>query len=205
MASWKLIVENYGKIKSAEIEVAPLTLFVGDNNSGKSYLLALLWGIEHFGVEELMIKDFIEYSANVIQLDEQEDTGKSELNFQVISNNNLIIRNVDKKRTEMYFFQNSKVNSMFKRVDHIIFENLSDNNWKIHLIEMKPSVGNEKWNEVKGKFRASYLLVQGIVAMLEMNILETCMYTTYEKVNLSLPETMPSARRLSLGNKLVSP
>lgn len=30
MASWKLIVEDYGKIKSAEIEVAPLTLFVGD-------------------------------------------------------------------------------------------------------------------------------------------------------------------------------
>ena len=30
MASWKLRVENYGKIKSAEIEIAPLTLFVGD-------------------------------------------------------------------------------------------------------------------------------------------------------------------------------
>ena len=39
MAFWKLIVEDFGKIKSAEIEVAPLTLFVGDNNSGKSYLL----------------------------------------------------------------------------------------------------------------------------------------------------------------------
>lgn len=127
------------------------------------------------------------------------------LDFQVISNNNLIIRNVDKKHREIYFFQNSKIKSMFKRVDHIIFENLSDNNWKIHLIEMKSSVGNEKWNEVKGKFRASYLLAQSIATMLEMNILETCMYTTYEKVHLSFSETMPSARRLLLGNKLVSP
>ncbi len=59
MASWKLSVENYGKIKSAEIEVAPLTLFVGDNNSGKSYLLALLWGIEKFGVEALIGEDYI--------------------------------------------------------------------------------------------------------------------------------------------------
>lgn len=33
---WKLKVKGYGKIKSAEIEIAPLTLFVGDNNSGKS-------------------------------------------------------------------------------------------------------------------------------------------------------------------------
>ncbi len=59
MASWKLIVEDYGKIKSAEIEVAPLTLFVGDNNSGKSYLLALLWGIEKFGVEALIGESYI--------------------------------------------------------------------------------------------------------------------------------------------------
>lgn len=42
--SWKLKVWEYGKIKQAEIEVAPLTFFVGDNNSGKSYLMSLLWG-----------------------------------------------------------------------------------------------------------------------------------------------------------------
>lgn len=59
MASWKLIIEDYGKIKSAEIEVAPLTLFVGDNNSGKSYLLALLWGIEKFGVEALIGEEYV--------------------------------------------------------------------------------------------------------------------------------------------------
>lgn len=58
MASWKLIVEDYGKIKSAEVEVSPLTLFVGDNNSGKSYLLALLWGIEFFGVESLIGREY---------------------------------------------------------------------------------------------------------------------------------------------------
>lgn len=42
---WKLKVAGYEKIESAEIEMAPLTLFVGDNNSGKSYLMSLLWGI----------------------------------------------------------------------------------------------------------------------------------------------------------------
>lgn len=36
-------VEQFGKIKKADIRVAPLTLFVGDNNSGKSYLLSLVW------------------------------------------------------------------------------------------------------------------------------------------------------------------
>ncbi len=50
---WRLKVSGYGKIESAEIETAPLTLFVGDNNSGKSYLLSLLWGIRNLGMEIL--------------------------------------------------------------------------------------------------------------------------------------------------------
>lgn len=40
-----LKIEKFGKIEQAEIQPAPLTLFVGDNNSGKSYLLSLLWAI----------------------------------------------------------------------------------------------------------------------------------------------------------------
>ena len=42
---WTLHVEDFGKIESADITVSPLTLFVGDNNSGKSYLLSLLYGL----------------------------------------------------------------------------------------------------------------------------------------------------------------
>jgi len=41
----RFIIEKFGKIERAEIQVSPLTLFVGDNNSGKSYLLSLLWAI----------------------------------------------------------------------------------------------------------------------------------------------------------------
>ena len=50
---WRLKVSGYGKIEKAEIETAPLTLFVGDNNSGKSYLMSLLWGIRNLGAEML--------------------------------------------------------------------------------------------------------------------------------------------------------
>lgn len=45
MNTWTMHVENFGKIKSAEIEVSPLTLFVGENNSGKSYLMTLIYGL----------------------------------------------------------------------------------------------------------------------------------------------------------------
>lgn len=56
MAYWKLEVEGFGKIKKAEIELAPMTLFVGDNNSGKSYLLSLAWAVRKF-VDELFRTD----------------------------------------------------------------------------------------------------------------------------------------------------
>lgn len=47
--SWTLHVENFAKIKSADIRLSPLICFVGDNNSGKSYMMSLLWGILNLG------------------------------------------------------------------------------------------------------------------------------------------------------------
>lgn len=46
---WTLNVEDFGPIAKASIEIGPLLLFVGDNNSGKSYLMSLLWGILSLG------------------------------------------------------------------------------------------------------------------------------------------------------------
>lgn len=71
-------MEDYGKIKSAEMECAPLTLIVGDNNCGKSYLMSLLWGIKNIGAihlfekrdveineEERLLKDWISQQINL--------------------------------------------------------------------------------------------------------------------------------------------
>lgn len=154
-------------------------------------------------INELMEENFIESETDQIYLEEKEDSGKSILRWKLLSNQNFSIRNVDKKNTIIHFFDEKK--GMYKRVDHIVFENLGNNDWKIHLIEMKSSVKYNKWIEVKAKFRASYLLVQAIAAILSMNIKEVRMYTTYEKCNLDIPETMPTARRLFLGQKNVDP
>ena len=70
---------------------------------------------------------------------------------------------------------------------------------------MKSSVGRKKWNEIKGKFRASYLWAQGIAAMLDMNIVDTHMYTSYEKVQLEVSGTMPSERRMPVGEYFEKP
>lgn len=48
---WTLHIENFAKIELADIRITPLMCFVGDNNSGKSYLMSLLWGILTLGKE----------------------------------------------------------------------------------------------------------------------------------------------------------
>ncbi len=45
MNKWSVHVTDFGKIKEAYVRVSPLTLFVGDNNSGKSYMMTLIYGL----------------------------------------------------------------------------------------------------------------------------------------------------------------
>lgn len=42
---WRLNVAGFGRIATADVMLRRLTLFVGPNNSGKSYLASLLWGL----------------------------------------------------------------------------------------------------------------------------------------------------------------
>ena len=43
-------VQNFGPIKKAEIDLRPLTVFVGESNTGKTYLAALIYALHrHFG------------------------------------------------------------------------------------------------------------------------------------------------------------
>lgn len=59
MKRCKVVVEQYGKIEHAEIKPTQLMLFVGDNNSGKSYLLSLLWALQNFGIDSMISDVFL--------------------------------------------------------------------------------------------------------------------------------------------------
>lgn len=112
---WKLKVSEYGKIEKTEIEVAPLTLFVGDNNSGKSYLMSLLWGIQNLGTDILLgfetlpsseednklyqcvkaqIDKALKDGTSVISICEIAETLQSVLNEHLTKNKNNIIKKI---------------------------------------------------------------------------------------------------------------
>jgi energy-coupling factor transporter ATP-binding protein EcfA2 len=54
---WTLVVEGLGKIERAEVRTHPLMLFVGANNSGKSYLASVLWGLLNLPAEFFQLED----------------------------------------------------------------------------------------------------------------------------------------------------
>ena len=58
-----IYVKNFAKIKEAEIELAPFTLFVGDNNSGKTYLSTLIYGLIKYTSK--IIYDIFEYTDEI--------------------------------------------------------------------------------------------------------------------------------------------
>lgn len=46
---WTLQFEQLGRIREGQVRIAPLMLLTGDNNAGKSYVMALLWGVIALG------------------------------------------------------------------------------------------------------------------------------------------------------------
>lgn len=75
---WTLKVEDFGRIERAEIDVRPLTLLIGDNNTGKSYLASLLWSIVAMQME-LPLSHCSEYKACYAWAAERIAPGKSPL------------------------------------------------------------------------------------------------------------------------------
>ena len=56
MADMKISVKNFGPIREAkDIQIAPMTLFVGRSNTGKSYLAALLYAVAKNLVPDLSV------------------------------------------------------------------------------------------------------------------------------------------------------
>ncbi len=54
-------VKNFGPIEKAEIDLRPLTVFVGESNTGKTYLAALIYALhKHFGgIPQFPWADFV--------------------------------------------------------------------------------------------------------------------------------------------------
>lgn len=154
-----------------------------------------------FLMQNCFAENFFNINQKNFVLEEKNLSGRSKLKVKCSSKYNIIIENLDDKNTQLNFFREiddiGYEMHLYKRVDHIIFEYVEDNSWKLHLIEMKSSVSDKKWTEIKGKFRASYLLAIAIAAMLKIEVSETKMYTTYERVSFKPARPIVGGQHIS--------
>lgn len=152
----------------------------------------------------IMDQYFLDMQHNY-HLKEEKDSGKSDLDV-TIESDNLCIYNFDDKK-KCNFLKTDKKHGMQKSVDHILFEQI-DNGWRLHLIEMKSSVGYNTWLEsIKPKVRTSYLTSLAIAEFLGIKITDIVAYTTYdeEKFSANSNKTNPRAFVPLLGKKARDP
>lgn len=121
MNRWTVHVTDFGKIEKADIEVAPFTLFVGDNNSGKSYMMTLIYGLlyldiffQKFEIDtssdifpkccEILDRmlEFDENEENIYVLNENDIANLQELLNQILSDNKeKFLRNLFNREMEI--------------------------------------------------------------------------------------------------------
>lgn len=105
MSYSKLIIKNFGKIKEAEIELSNFILFIGDNNSGKSYLMTLIYGLMKYSksIADIMFqnKEFIysleEYKRIQSIIDKYIKINENIESGNVVIDSFLINKDADKK------------------------------------------------------------------------------------------------------------
>lgn len=96
-------VQNFGKIESADIDLGDFVVFVGENNSGKTYLMQLIYGLfsSFYNINSNEIKKlFSELKAESEQITIKNDDLKFYTSFQtalnsyIEQNKNAIIESV---------------------------------------------------------------------------------------------------------------
>ena len=129
-----LYVKNFAKIKEAKIELSPFTLFIGDNNSGKSYLMTLVYGLIGYTGK---ILDIIlnKYKEDIEKLDEYK---KSKSIIESYINNLDLNKEVELSSEEIEIFIelfNLLLNKYSNEVINYIFN--SDNEIRLENIKLE--------------------------------------------------------------------
>lgn len=151
-----LSIKKFGKIEKADIELSPLTLFVGDNNSGKSYLLSLIWGIldaynnrEYlFKLNDIIINDDIyKKCLDIIKNIEKEyELSNDDLRFFVELYNLFLKHNKDELIKYIFGNNISKI-----KIEEIKLKFIFENESKISISKEEIPIKNQMQFSVKGK------------------------------------------------------
>lgn len=154
-----------------------------------------------YALENFIEENYFLPMSYSYMLKEKDDLGKSLLKVTVAAEN-ICIEDYDGKK-KCGFLKEEKRFGMKKSVDHFLLKNNGDN-WDLYMIEMKSTVGDKKWREIKGKIRASLLNIRALCEVLGISIGAVYTYTTYEKESFGTQEKNPDPKTYAapLGEKI---
>lgn len=106
-------VENFGKIKKAEITLGRLLLFVGENNSGKTFMMQLLYGITSAIINDskLLLKEATDRGSDYIVDEEVLSLWEKDVNQYLEKNKEQIVRDI--------FYKDIPIKKLYLKLDNI--------------------------------------------------------------------------------------
>ncbi|MFR0736192.1 MAG: AAA family ATPase [Oscillospiraceae bacterium] len=117
-------VRNFGKISSANIDVSNFSIFVGENNSGKSYLMQLIYGVifsfsnDKKFTEALQDFEEINISENPISIDSSDKGFLLSLQDCI---NMFLYNNKDRIIKEIFHTKKLKIEELSIELNDLIF------------------------------------------------------------------------------------
>lgn len=149
-----------------------------------------------FAMDYFIEEKYFLPSKNYYELYENTESGKSLLKV-TIEGENICVEEFDKKKRCGFLRADSKF-GMQKCIDHFILKNDGDY-WDLYMIEMKSSVGSQKWLDIKAKMRSSLFNIKALCEFLGVKINKIYTYTTYER------ECFETAENTTNPKSLISP
>lgn len=202
----KLVIKNYGAIKEGTIDLSKkLYLFVGYNNTGKTYLTQLIYEI--FNPDTL--NDFSNSSYNEFQ---SKNVGKLELTKELIDT---VLKNYSNYLQEVVIAKFLKIepteNSLIDKAIHIAFEYTLED-VKKHELKSGAKIGFtqteiEVYNLTKAKnsleIRFEHLKMADIFAKLPLDFFDNVPKKRFEQEINSIKNDISKTVVISLLNLLL--
>ena len=121
---------------------------------------------------DFFVKDYFEISDQQFTLSEMNQNGRADVTVRV-TNPALYIGQFDTKKKCSFL-------KLQKCADHAIIIKNQDN-WELHIIEIKTSVGFRTWiDTIKPQLKSAMLHCRAIAGCLELNINRIVYYTAFE-------------------------
>lgn len=132
-----------------------------------------------YALNNFLRPEYFDSQKERYELLETEKQGKARIILNVGTIDNICVKNYD-KMPDWEILRKERKFHMRKGIDHFILIKKSDF-WELHMIEVKKTVSNEVWRNIKCQISASYLTIKSLLTFLGISVNDenVFIYTAY--------------------------